>query len=305
VDDTTGRRQSSSQAGLPRGGLCFGGPCSIHSHFYIYDGLFAGCRGEDGENQCYNLCTNDGRYCATDPDDDLDRGLSGADLVTESLRQICIWQEYGSDGVGLPWWNYVDEFLYRCSEEEYFTNEDCIKDAMKHAGVDFNKIQACMNDSGGLEEDVENSVLEAELAARESSGVVIMPSFFVNQATIRGALTSSEVFEAICAGFVAGSEPEVCTKCKKCGDVTTCVEIGRCPGNGPENSVSLPTFYGALAAVVGIFSCLGMIQWQRSQRQMRAQVRGILAEYMPLDENNKVESVGIPEDEDEDVVELN
>jgi len=207
--------------------------------------------------------------------------------------------------VGLPWWNYVDEFLYRCSEEEYFTNEDCIKDAMQHAGVDFDKIQGCMADSGGIEGDVENTVLEEELAAREASGVVIMPSLFVNQATIRGALAASEVFEAICAGFVAGSEPDACTNCNKCGDVQTCVEIGHCPGIGPANSVSMPTFYGALACVVGIFSCLGMIQWQRSQRQMRAQVRGIMAEYMPLDENNKVESVGIPEDEDDDGVELN
>lgn len=280
-------------------------------HFYIYDGLFAGCRGSDGENQCYNLCTNNGRYCSTDPDDDLDRGISGADVVTESLRQICIWREYGDDGVGLPWWDYIEEFDFRCDKDaddgKFFTNEQCIKDAMQRSGVDYDKVKKCMDDAGGLEGDGENNVLEEELVAREASGVLILPSFFVNQAPLRGALVTSEVFEAICAGFISGSEPPVCQKCGKCGDVNTCVEVGYCPGSGSPNSVSVPVFAASLAGVVVCFGFMGLIQWQRSQRQMRAQVRGIMAEYMPLDENNKVDQVGIPDDEDhdEDGVELN
>ena len=64
---------------------------------YIYDGIRSGCQGFDGENECYNLCTNNGRYCATDPDNDLDNGISGADVVEESLRRMCIWQHYGED----------------------------------------------------------------------------------------------------------------------------------------------------------------------------------------------------------------
>jgi hypothetical protein len=34
-------------------------------HQYIYDGVRSHCQGNDGENFCYNLCTNNGRYCAT------------------------------------------------------------------------------------------------------------------------------------------------------------------------------------------------------------------------------------------------
>jgi hypothetical protein len=275
-------------------------------HMYIYDGLFAGCQGPDGENQCYNLCTNNGRYCATDPDDDLDKGISGGDVVTESLRRLCIWQEYGKDGVGLPWWDYVDEFLYRCDGAEFFTSDDCIKDAMTHANVDYGKIKGCMDDAGGVEGAGENTILEDELTAREAAGVVILPSFFVNQAPLCGALTTSEVFEAICSGYAAGSEPDVCLKCNKCDDIQTCVTLGHCPGSGNMDTVSTPVFVGALLSVVIIFSCIGLIQWQRSQRQMRAQVRGILAEYMPLDKNNKVGTVGLADDDDgeEDGVEL-
>ena len=289
--------------------VALGNHAQFTPHYYVYDGLFAGCRASDGTNQCYNLCTNNGRYCSTDPDDDLDSGISGADVVTESLRQICIWKEYGGDGVGLPWWDYVQEFEFRCDKDadagKFFNNEECIKDAMSRSGVDYNKIQKCMDDSGGLEGDVENSVLEDELVNREMTGVLILPSFYVNQSPIRGALTVGETFEAVCSGFISGSEPDVCKHCNKCVDVDSCINIGYCPGSGSPNSVSVPVFAGSMGAVVICVVCIGLIQWQRSQRQMRAQVRGILAEYMPLDENNKVESVGITEgEEDEDGVEL-
>ena len=292
--------------------MALGEHAQFTPHFYIYDGIFAGCQGSDGQNQCYNLCTNNGRYCSTDPDDDLDSGLSGADVVTESLRQICIWKEYGGDGIGLPWWNYIEEFGFRCDKPEddgkYFNNDDCIKDAMQRSGIEYSKIKKCMDDSGGLEEDNENNVLEEELLTRETVGVLILPSVFVNQAPIRGALTVGEVFEAICSGFVSGSEPESCKKCGHCDDVRGCVHIGHCPGTGSPNSVTLPVFAASMLAIVFCFGCIGMIQWQRSQRQMRAQVRGIMAEYMPLDENNKVGTVGISDDEtddhDEDAVEL-
>jgi hypothetical protein len=277
--------------------MALGDHASFTPHMYVYDGLNAGCQGPDGVNQCYNLCTNNGRYCSTDPDDDLDSGISGADVVTESLRRMCIWQNYGKDGIGLPWWDYVEEFLFRCDEDpDLFTKEACIKDAMKHASVDYHKIEACMTDSGGVDGDVPNTLLEAELSARESSGVVILPSFYVNQAPLRGALTVFEVFEAICSGYAAGSEPDVCKKCVKCDDMDSCVEQGHCQGAGSMDAVSVPVFLGTLMAVTICFGCLGLIQWQRSQRQMRAQVRGILAEYMPIDANKEVQTVG---DEDE------
>jgi hypothetical protein len=289
--------------------VALGDHAQFTPHMYIYDGLFAGCQGPEGMNECYNLCSNNGRYCATDPDDDMDKGISGGDVVVESLRRLCIWREYGKDGVGLPWWDYVDEFLYRCDGAEFFTNDDCIKDAMKHANIEWSKIQDCMDDAGGVVDGGENSILEAELEAREAAGVVILPSFFVNQAPLRGALTTAEVFEAVCSGYAAGSEPDVCLKCNKCDDIHSCVTVGHCPGApGSMDTVSVPVFLGALGTVVVIFGCLGLIQWQRSQRQMRAQVRGIMAEYMPLDENNKVGTVGLAEDDDdgegEDNVEL-
>lgn len=271
-------------------------------HMYIYDGIYAGCVSPTGENQCYTMCTNNGRYCATDPDDNLDEGISGADVVTESLRRKCIWNTYGGDGVGMPWWDYVNEFLYRCNSPDYFSSIECVKDCMGRSSVDFDRIQACMDDSGGLENDDQNELLDDELLARESSGVVIIPSFFVNNAPLRGAPKTAEIFEAICAGYALGYEPQVCKKCKSCDDISRCVSVGHCPGDVDSfDTVSFGTFIGTLVVTVICFGILGVIQWQRSQRQMRSQVRGIMAEYMPIDGKNNVETVGIPMDDDDDL----
>ncbi|CAM9354352.1 unnamed protein product, partial [Discosporangium mesarthrocarpum] len=63
--------------------------------YVIYDGEAYGCKKTVGK--CGNLCTNEGRYCMTDPDFDTKSGISGQDVVTESLRQKCIWNYYGGD----------------------------------------------------------------------------------------------------------------------------------------------------------------------------------------------------------------
>lgn len=284
--------------------LALGKHAKFTPHMYIYDGIKAGCQGYDGENQCYNLCTNNGRYCATDPDDDLDSGISGADVVTESLRRACIWKTYGKDGVGEEWWTYVEEFMYRCQEEDYFTSDECITDVCDHSNVDKAKIDACMLTEGGTEGDVYNTELEAQLGEREASGVVIIPSMYVNSAPIRGALEFAVVFKAVCAGYERGSEPDVCKKCANCLDEYGCVRQGKCTAGGVsgiKNGVPPEIFFPVLAAMVFVFSVVGFCQWRRTQLEMRNQVRGIMAEYMPITKQNSAAdtSMGIPDNDGE------
>jgi len=268
-------------------------------HMYIYDGTRAGCHSDDadggGENYCTGLCTNGGRYCATDPDGDFDSGISGEDVVRESLRRICIWNSYGKeDGIGRPWWDYVEEFLFRCYDPDhpdFFTKDECIADAMTHAAVDKTIVDQCMTASGGLEEDRENTLLEASLADKDTAGAFLIPSLFVNQAPIRGVLSFSTVFRAICAGFAAGSEPEVCKACSNCHDEESCVQDGRCTtgydGTGSAaaagGGVSPVAFASTLLLVSLLFVIAGYIIYQRQQRHMRNEIRGIMAEYMPVD----------------------
>ena len=222
---------------------------------YVYDGIRSGCQGEDGEDECFNLCTNNGRYCATDPDNDLDRGISGADVVRESLRRMCIWSHYGvDDGVGVPWWDYVTEFIFRCNTEEFFSNKQCIADAMARAHVDGNKIEQCMNDSGGLEGDVENQLLEVQLLAKDKSGVVILPAMYVNRVSIRGSLEFPVVFKAICSGYASGTIPSVCTTCSGCNDQQACITNGFCGSKKIQESVSTTNMVYAMIGLSAVFA---------------------------------------------------
>lgn len=259
-------------------------------HMYIYDGIKSNCQGADGENVCYNLCTNNGRYCATDPDSDLDNGISGADVVTESLRRICIWKIYGEDdGIGKQWWEYVNEFMYRCASEGFFTDSQCINDAYLHANIEAKKVKSCMETSGGLEKDVENTLLEDELIAKDVAGVVILPAMYVNRVSIRGGLEFETVFGAVCAGFALGTNPRICKACQLCPDQLTCTVEQSCASTvKANNSVSTGMFATSMLALSAFFMCVGAIQYRRSQNAVRSQVRGIIAEYMPLDEENDI-----------------
>ena len=197
---------------------------SFTPHMYIYDGLRSGCQTNDGENQCYNLCTNNGRYCATDPDNDLDKGISGADVIKESLRRDCIWKIYGQEnGIGTEWWDYVNEFMLKCDKEENFTNDSCANDCFTHSGVDQAKVEECMKSSGGLTGNTTNTLLELELYAKYTTGVNFYPVAYVNSIAVLESLDFATVFNTICASFVQGFKPGVCQKCAMSTDEFNCV----------------------------------------------------------------------------------
>lgn len=254
---------------------------------YIYDGIKSRCQTSDGTNMCFNLCTNNGRYCATDPDNDLEHGTTGAEVVTEALRRICIWKHYGeTDGLGTTYWDYIVEFINRCDTPDFFANEDCVKDAFKHSKIDYKRIDQCMNDSGGLKSNVPNTLLDREIDAANRRGVVVLPTIFVNSAPLRGSLTTNTVFNAICAGFSENTEPGICGTCRGCGDVGECVSSGQCKtfvGPSQSGGVSKRTFGITILFMTMAFGTVGYIHWKKTRDDMRDQVRGILAEYMPLE----------------------
>jgi PA domain len=267
---------------------------SFTPHMYIINGIDVGCRGMvSGENFCEGLCTNHGRYCATDPDDDLAAGISGTDVVAESLRRMCIWEGYGTkDGIGSPWWKYVEKFLDTCGNPDrlnLFSDKSCIEGAMKYAGVDPKSIDACMTKSGGLEGDDKNTLLEASMNALKKSGTFLIPSLYVNQAPVRGLMSYSTVFKAICSGYASGYEPKICKACANCNKEEQCVEDGVCRSgfdayqtSGNANGISTGTFAASMLGITLLFSIVGYMVFKRQQQGMRDEVRGILAEYMPV-----------------------
>lgn len=255
---------------------------------YIYDGIKSRCQTSDGKNMCFNLCTNQGRYCATDPDNDLEHGITGAEVVEEALRRICVWKHFGEkDGLGTMYWDYIGEFLKRCDSDDFFSNKDCIKDVYKNSKIEGKRIEQCMEDSGGLSENTPNSLLDREIDAAMRKGVVVLPTMFINSAPMRGALSTETVFGAVCAGFQSGSEPSICNTCSGCSDVTECVKKGVCKSNPSSSTssgtVSKKTFGTTLLFMCALFGAAGYWHWRKTREEMRDQVRGILAEYMPLE----------------------
>lgn len=258
---------------------------SFKPHMYLYDGLAASCRSEDGENLCDSMCTNGGRYCATGANGDFgDAAYAGVDVVKESARRLCIWEFFGDDGTGLEWWDYVNGFTDKCDNYRRFNDEDCIKEVMEELNLDYDRIEECIFNHGQLTEDAENDMLQKQLDDKKNSGIVIMPVAYVNGVAVRGALEFATIFKAICAGFKTGTQPAICTECSSCSDEKGCVINGKCTAD-KAGTVSTHTFLGSLAAVALVFTVVGTFIFYRQQQQMRDEVRGMLKEYMPVEKN--------------------
>jgi hypothetical protein len=260
-------------------------------HFYIYDGISSQCHG--GSSSCGSLCTNHGLYCALDPDGNLDEGTSGADVVVESLRRLCIWQHYGAeDGIGTKYWDYMTTFLDTCDEGSghfpTITDSSCADSAMKKHKIDSKMVDQCMQDSGGYTLDQTNTKLAGEIQYKDQLGVIIVPSVYVNNVVQRGAVTSNSVFNMICSGFLDGTQPEICQECMYTNDMHKCVNGGGSGndsnGGGSGGGVSSGGLVVALIFVIAGLLGAGFYYYKKTQREMRDQVRGILAEYMPLDD---------------------
>jgi len=57
---------------------------------------------------------------------------------------------------------------------------------------------------------------------------------YVNGVPIRGTLHFDVVFKAVCAEYISGTEPDICTKCADCADSSVnseynCVKDDYCP----------------------------------------------------------------------------
>ena len=189
-------------------------------HMYIMEAIKSGCIGE----QCKKFCTNAGRYCAPDPDGHDEEGISGADVVRESLRRQCIWLHYGEEEhEALRWWEYVRYFAEECWDPDQFANLDCISDVYDLSEVNGNLIEMCMKESGDPNDDVENDILEGMLA--DLTGIDIVPALEINGMVLRGALTPEGAFSSICAAIPDGSKPAICTRCDGETDPMSCIGV--------------------------------------------------------------------------------
>ena len=259
-------------------------------HMYIHDGIRSHCQGNSGENFCYNLCTNNGRYCTTDPEK---KGISGADVVRESLRRLCIWNMYGAaNGIGKEWWEYVAEFEVHCSNPDYFADDACIQDVYKNAKVDGVAIERCMVDSGGTANDRTNSKLDYELSAQEQRGIVVTPMVSVNGFPMRSALTVKNVLKTICSAYAYSSvpAPAVCGICADSDDPVACVEAKKqekdttSDGKKPRKLHPLLLVFGITILAAGLGAVIYKLYVKRAQDVTGTARRGLLTALLQEEE---------------------
>jgi len=167
---------------------------------------------------CVAQCINNGRYCCPDPDGDFQAGYSGRDVVIENLRTLCVFNQANATGQSWKWWDYVVQFGSKCTMESgNYGVESCAISILNSVQLDVEQWRQCVGDPDANER---NAVLDEQQEAQVGTGgrsdVSILPTVVINNEQYRGKIISSDVLQAICAGFAAGTKPEVCGGADAC-----------------------------------------------------------------------------------------
>jgi hypothetical protein len=193
--------------------------------YYIVDGWSSFWHCNRPQGRCGSQCLSNGKYCGPDPDDDLDKGVSGADVTRENLRQLCIWDVVSADKDNkkdqMKWWCYVNDFGESCftpggeSMQSGDTFEKCSYDLMDTHGIDRAKVKDCV-DKSFTEGETSNVKLDQEIEDRKNFGILVLPTPVVNGVVLRGETQFSggsfekNVANAICNAFT--NPPEACAE---------------------------------------------------------------------------------------------
>mmetsp|Transcript_11383 Transcript_11383/g.20587 ORF Transcript_11383/g.20587 Transcript_11383/m.20587 type:complete len:737 (-) Transcript_11383:220-2430(-) len=180
--------------------------------------------------QCQSQCIYNGRYCCPDPEDDMEQGYDGKDVILENLRQLCVFELAKASGKTWLWWDYVTRFADECKMSDKMYNEACAEQVFSElydevpgdvewevpAGFTSTGLSGLRECVGNPDEDVENPLLEAEKDAQvgndDVSEVSILPTVRINGRQYRGALKWDKVLRGLCSAFPKDNEPDVCNR---------------------------------------------------------------------------------------------
>lgn len=283
----------------------------FEAHYFFLKGKDYGCEmTNEGTLPCGNQCTNQGRYCAVDPEHDIKTGIDGADVVRENLRQVCIFQEAQKKGMNVLWWNYVNAFEENCSKAKETFNEKCSFQQATTIGINSDAIQTCISSSNGYgDDDGPNELMDKEIEARRQDGVYLLPSILINTQFFRKSLTcptpadvtSCGVLAEICTGFSADSDIKACQTNQGCPVGETRDACGHClspsspdrvddrekcaqpsSSGGKSGGVSAGAVIGIVLFVVTFVAVGFFFMHRRSQANMRRELADIMQQYVPL-----------------------
>jgi hypothetical protein len=161
---------------------------------------------------CQKQCLNAGRYCAQDPDGNLDAGFSGRDVVLANLHSLCAFQAFDAARTPWLWWRYVTRVGRDCSMRGGTYSTACADGIASDLGAPSNALTACV---GSPDADAPNALLDVEQAGMRSDGrrgdISLFPTLIANGVQFRGDLSNATVMAFLCAGYPAGAAPALCT----------------------------------------------------------------------------------------------
>lgn len=210
-------------------------------HYFIGNGEWNSCvqKNDNKPLRCGSSCTNQGRYCSFNARADIQNGITGAQVIEENLRQICVFRLLNETGSATKWWNYVENFMNNCKDFSITCSEGVL--AAPDVGLTAAAVNKCMDDAGGVgERSGINSILEEEMKMRVDLNVWHVPAILVNGQPYTGGLTCPQpidvthcgVLATICMGFLDQSTIPACTSSPGCQLGQAKDLCGKCGGNG-------------------------------------------------------------------------
>jgi len=168
---------------------------------------------------------------------------TGALVVTEILHRLCLWHHHGEADAekdvpkreGHDWWDYISYYDLHC--RDFWRDptasdklQHCTQEAYKFAGIKGDEIESCMKDSGGLDEDHPNEILEAQLVEKENYGILVTPVVWASGRTLHWEPpTAKTILYTICEEYnipassssssaPAVKIPDICKQCMMSND---------------------------------------------------------------------------------------
>lgn len=232
--------------------------------------------------------------------------------MAENLRQLCLWR-YVTEVASQPtlWFDYVSAFDARCAASTSTWTDDCSYAQMDALGISSTFVRVCAIDAGTTDYiGGKNSLLDAELARRFDEGVFTQPVIVINQDPYEGTLSCPSpvsaahcpVFQAVCSGYIPGSEPEPCRSNCALGEKRDPCNVCLAPtspqwGQSCVGSSTPATFpiWATIVFVLGAVSVVGGIIYacmRKQNKQLKDDIDSLLKQYMPLDSAPMVENAG-------------
>lgn len=185
-----------------------------------------GFQNQPSSDKCRESCQNAGRYCVNRFDDhDEEHGLvTGAQIVTEGARRLCIWMLHNNansahlTGV-MTLWNYLAEFQRsQCSTH---LSDECWNEVYQNIGMtDSAQVEKCLDRSGGIsvELDRDNQILGEEMHRSRTfnaTSLEALPQMTINEKVLdkQMPLSTFNVLKSICDDYPSNQRPKVCGFC--------------------------------------------------------------------------------------------